>query len=48
MSVVTGFRFAMQMAPMMICENVFGRILGDGKSEATIETMISSWISFMP
>ncbi len=48
MPVVTGFRFKMQMAPMMICENVLAGILGDGKSEAVIDTMISSWVGFMP
>jgi hypothetical protein len=48
MPVITGFRFAMEMAPMMICENAISGILGGGKSEAVIDTMISSWVGFMP
>ena len=48
MPVVTGFRFKMEMAPMMVCENVFSGIIGDIKSDAVIDTMISTWIGFTP
>jgi hypothetical protein len=48
MPVITGFRSKMEMAPMMICENVFGGILGDGKPETVIDTMIKSWVGFIP
>ena len=48
MPVITGFRFKMEMAPLMICENVFAGIVGDGKSELVIDTMIARWVSFMP
>lgn len=48
MPVVTGFRFKMEMAPLMVCENVYTGILGDGKSPDVMNTMISSWIGFIP
>ena len=48
MPVVAGFRFKMEMAPMLICENVFSGILGDGKPDTVIETMLSRWVGFMP
>lgn len=48
MPVITGFRHEIQMATMMVCENVFGRIIGRGASDSHIDVMIDSWIKIMP
>jgi hypothetical protein len=48
MPVVSGFRHDKEMAPMMVCENVFGAILGDGKPDSAIDTMVDTWTGFMP
>jgi hypothetical protein len=48
MPVVAGFRSGMEMAPMMVCANVFGRIVGRGAPESHVDIMIHKWIEFMP
>jgi hypothetical protein len=48
MPVVTGFRFDKELAPMMVCENLFMRILGDGAPSTHFDTMVDSWRTDMP
>jgi hypothetical protein len=48
MPVVAGFRSSMEMAPMMVCENLFGRVVGDGVPETHIDAMVKTWVGFMP
>jgi hypothetical protein len=48
MPVVAGFRSGEEMAPMMVCENVFGRILGDGAPESHIDIMVQCWTGKRP
>lgn len=47
MPVVAGFRGRMELAPMMVCENTFAAILGDGEPESVIDVMVRSWIGSM-
>ncbi len=44
MPVVTGFRYQMELAPMLVLENVFGRILSGSKSSADLQEMVSTWV----
>lgn len=44
MPVVRGFRHGLEMAPMLVVENVYGRIFSGAGTEADIETMISYWL----
>jgi hypothetical protein len=48
MPVVAGFRGGMELAPMMVCENSFAAILGDGEPESVVDVMVQSWINSMP
>ena len=48
MPVVAGFQFDKEMAPMMVCENVFSGIRGRGAPESNIDIMIHSWVGLMP
>jgi hypothetical protein len=41
--VVAGFHSGTEMAPMMIVENLFGRILGDAVPTTDIDTAIRAW-----
>jgi hypothetical protein len=43
MPVVAGFRSGKEMAPMVVVENLFSRILGDGAPSDDIDTAISAW-----
>jgi hypothetical protein len=43
MPVVAGFLSGTEMAPMMIVENLFSRILGDGAPATDIDTAIRAW-----
>jgi hypothetical protein len=47
MPVVAGFRYGKELAPMMIMENLYSRILGDGASDADVDVMIETWQSFL-
>lgn len=48
MPVVAGFRSEKEMAPMMVCKNIFSRIRGDSAPESDIDVMIQSWVDFIP
>lgn len=48
MPVVSGFQFNKEMAPMMVCENVFSGIRGRGEPESNIDKMVRAWLGFMP
>ena len=48
MPVITGFQHKIEMAPLMICENLFSGILGDGEPDNAIDLMIDAWVKFMP
>jgi hypothetical protein len=48
MPVVTGFQFSKEMAPEMVCENLFRRIRGYDGPESDIDVMVEKWVSFMP
>lgn len=45
MPVVTGFRYKVEMAPILIIENLFGRVISEMSDESTIDVAIESWIS---
>ena len=45
MPVVHGFLGGLEMAPMVILENTFGRILSGRGSKADLEEMVSYWAS---
>jgi hypothetical protein len=47
MPVVAGFRFGKELAPMMIMENLYSRILGDGAPDGHVDVMIETWQSFL-
>jgi hypothetical protein len=48
MPVVSGFRGGSEMAPVMVCENVFARILDRRGSESDIDRMVGAWRGLMP
>jgi hypothetical protein len=48
MPVITGFLRSHELAPIMVVENVFLRILGDGLAESEIDQVIDSWSTRMP
>lgn len=48
MPVVAGFQHEQELPPIMVCENLFGGIVGDAEPETVIDTMIDSWIEAMP
>lgn len=48
MPVVAGFQSGVAMAPMMVCENAFGAIVGDGEPPSIIDTMVQTWIGLIP
>lgn len=48
MPVVAGFRSGSEMAPMMIVENVFLRILGKNAELSDIERAVNTWTNDMP
>jgi hypothetical protein len=43
MPVVAGFRSGKEMAPTMIVENLFSRILGDAAPATAIDTAVRAW-----
>ena len=44
MPVIAGFRFDGALSPLVVVRNKFARIVGDGKPESEIDTMIDAWI----
>ncbi len=46
--VISGFRSGTEMAPMMVCENVFGRILSGGVPESDVDRMVEAWARQVP
>jgi len=46
MPVIKGFKKKMELAPIMICENLFCRLI-EGTDSSTIDTVISTWRSFI-
>jgi hypothetical protein len=48
MPVVAGFRLNQELPPLVIIENVFGRILGDEAPNTTIDSTIRVWASELP
>lgn len=47
MPVVAGFRDGDEMAPIMVCKNVFSRILGGSAPDSDIDRMIETWRRLM-
>lgn len=45
MPVVIGFRSGTEMAPMMIVENLFSRILGRNGSATDIDRAVTAWVT---
>lgn len=45
MPVITGFRSDVEMAPLLVLENLFSRIIADGAPSETIRTAIEYWLS---
>jgi hypothetical protein len=41
---VAGFRAGNEMAPMMVVESLFGRILGDDGPETDIDRAVDTWV----
>lgn len=48
MPVITGFSDELEMAPMLVTENLFLRILADGAPYEDINRAIESWLSDIP
>jgi hypothetical protein len=48
MPVITGFMGRVEMAPMLVTENLFLRILIDGAPNEDIDRAIESWLSDIP
>lgn len=48
MPVVAGFRSDLEMAPIMVTENLFLRILGDGAAVTDIDKAVSHWQKMVP
>jgi hypothetical protein len=48
MPVVAGFSSGQEMAPMMVCENVFGRVASGGAPESHIDVMVKTWMKMIP
>lgn len=48
MPVVTGFRHGIEMAPMLVVENLFLRILGHGAPYEDIDRAIEAWLLQVP
>ncbi len=48
MPVVAGFREDDEMAPMMVCKNVFSRVYGRGASDSNIDALVRTWVASMP
>ena len=46
MPVVTGFKSKMELAPMLVCENMFGTAFEE-KSFERVQVAIHTWISFV-
>jgi hypothetical protein len=45
MPVVAGFRLNQELPPLVVIENVFARILGDGVPNTNIDSTIGVWVS---
>ena len=45
MPVVRGFCHNLELAPMLVAENVFRKILSGNGDQSGIQTMVSSWVS---
>ncbi len=45
MPVVHGFRHKLEMAPMLVAENLFGRILSGNGGLGDVQKMVSTWVS---
>ena len=48
MPVVTGFRHELEMAPILVAENIYLSILGQGASVACIDRAVSHWQKMVP
>jgi hypothetical protein len=48
MPVVTGFQFCKELAPILIIENLFSRVISDGGNTNSIEVAIQAWKGFVP
>lgn len=48
MPVVTGFRFNLELAPMLVAENLFGAIIADGAARNETERTINAWLGKLP
>lgn len=48
MPVIAGFLHRMQLAPMMVCENIASRILRGAGTEQAVDTMVEAWIGLIP
>ena len=43
MPVITGFNHNLEMAPMLISENIIARVIADPESSGDIKAMVKSW-----
>jgi hypothetical protein len=48
MPVVTTFKHDIEMAPILIMENMFGRVISRMGDETSIDTAINAWVSDIP
>ena len=45
---VQGFEFGIEMAPILITENIFSRIIAEKKPLEEIDKTIAVWVSKIP
>lgn len=45
MPVITGFRFNLELAPILVVENLFRRMIADDGSDAAIDLAMNSWLT---
>jgi hypothetical protein len=48
MPVVTGFKFEMELAPLMVVENIYSRILRRAGSDSAVDVMVNEWQKWAP
>lgn len=48
MPVVTGFQHGIELAPMLVTENLFSSVVGDGKPVAIVDWTIQAWCKDLP
>lgn len=48
MPVVAGFRHEMELPPLVVVTNMFARVVGEGDSPTTIDSIVASWRAEIP